>query len=78
MLRLKLISNTQSEAVYNYFPEQGKEYGTISISIATGEQDVRKLAPGDEHRRYLSHAVTRTEKYFAEKIFPDSDVVAWY
>ena len=78
MLRLELISNTRSEVVYKYFPEQKEEYGTISINMVTGEPDIRKLASGDEHRRYLSHAVARIEKYLAEKIFPDSDVVAWY
>lgn len=78
MLRLELISNMQDKAVYNYFPEQKKEYGTIGIHKETGEVEIKKVSANDEHRSYLFHAVSRIEKYFKENIFPEKDVVAWY
>ncbi len=77
MLRLELVSNMQGKVVYKYFPEQKDEYGTVSISTATGETEVEKISPNDVHRRYLLHAVSRIEKYLAEKKFPERDVVAW-
>lgn len=78
MLRLKLVKKVQDEMVYNYFPEQKEEYGTVSISEDTGEMKIRKISPNDAHRRYLFHAVNRIEDYLAEKSFPESDVVAWH
>lgn len=77
MLRLELVGNTQKEVIYNYFPEQGKEYGTVSMNKDTGEFSVVKISANDEFRTYLSHAVSKIKKYSAENIFLEHDVVAW-
>lgn len=78
MLRLELVNNTQNEVIYNYFPEQKEEYGTVSVKKDTGEFSIVKISVNDEHRRYLSHAVSRIEKYSAENNFIENDIVAWY
>lgn len=78
MLLLELAGNMQEKAVYNYFPEGKKEYGTVSVNKSTGELDVEKVSVNDEHKRYLCHAISRIEKYFAENNFQDKDIVAWY
>ncbi len=77
MLWLELVSNTQDEVIYNYFPERESEYGTVSINKATGELDVKKVSANDEYKRYLFHAISRIEKYFKEKNFQEKDTVAW-
>lgn len=78
MLRLELVDNTQSEVTYNYFPEQKEEYGTVSMKKDTGEFSIIKISVNDEHRRYLSHAVSRIEKYAIENNFQKKDTVSWY
>lgn len=78
MLRLELVDNTQCKAIYNYFPEGKEEYGTISINKRTGELEVEKISANDEYKRYLFHARSRIEDFFAENNFMEKDVVAWY
>lgn len=77
MLRLELVENTQEEIVYSYFPEGESEYGTISINKVTGELDIKKTSANDAYKRYLFHAVSRIEKYYAENKFLERDIVAW-
>lgn len=77
MLRLELVSETQKEVIYNYFPEKGNEYGTVSMDKATGEFSVIDLSADDKFHIYLMHAVSRIEKYFAENNFKENDTVAW-
>ncbi len=77
MLLLELAGDMQEEAIYNYFPEGEKEYGTVSINKITGEPDVKKVSVNDEHKRYLFHAISRIEKYFQENKFLEKDTVAW-
>ena len=77
MLRLELVFNSKNEAVYDYFPEGKQESGTVSINKDTGEFAVKKIAVNDNHKRYLSHAISRIEKYFKEKNFREKDTVAW-
>lgn len=77
MLRLELVSNTQEEVIYNYFPEHESEYGTVSINKATGELDVKKVSVNDEYKRYLYHAISTVEMYFKEDSFREKATVAW-
>lgn len=78
MLRLELVDNMQGEIIYNYFPEEKEEYGTISMNKETGQLEIKKISENDSHRRYLFHAMKRIEEYFTEKRFLEKDVVAWY
>ena len=78
MLRLELIGNTSNEVIYNYSPEGKEEYSIVSVSLSTGEPEIRKFSPNDEYSRYLFCAITRIKKYIVEKDFPESDIVAWY
>ncbi len=75
MLRLELISNTLNEVIYNYSPEGKEEYGIVSVSLSTGEPEIRKLSPNDEYIRYLFRAITRIKKYIVEKDF--RRVISW-
>ena len=78
MLRLELARETNTEVVYNYFPEQEKEYGTITISKITGDVLGYETANNDKHRRYLRHAIARIGKYVDTKDYREKDVVGWY
>lgn len=77
MLRLELVSNTQKEVIYNYFPEHDNEYGIVSINKDTGEPSIVKISPNDEFRTYLYHAISTMERYFKEDNFRDKDTIAW-
>lgn len=78
MLRLELDKETNTVVVYNYFPEQEKEYGTVTIDKVTGDIVDTRIAVSDKHNRYLHHAASRIEKFFSEKSYPKEDIVAWY
>ena len=78
MLRLELAQKSNTEVTYNYFPEQEKEYGTITISIITGDVVGYETASNDKHRRYLHHAIARIEKYVGSNDYREKDVVGWY
>ena len=78
MLRLKLIEETDTRAVYGYFPEEEKENGSLSIDKRTGEIQVVEVAKSDTFNRYLHHAVSRVEQYYKNNNYLEIDTVAWY
>lgn len=78
MLLLKLVAEKDSEVVYNYFPEQGEESGSVTVNKKTGEIADAQVASNDLHRRYLHHAVTKIVEFSEKGIFEDEVIVAWY
>lgn len=78
MLRLELIKETRTEVVYNYFPEQENEYGTVTIGKSSGEVIDAKISSNDTHHRYLHHAVSRIGGYIEDGIYMQNEVVAWH
>lgn len=78
MLRLKLIEETNSKVVYDYFPEQEDEFGTVTLNKLTGEIIDVKIASNDEHERYMHHAVSKVIDLFKNGSYSKEVVVAWY
>ena len=78
MLLLKLVNETDSEVVYNYFPEKAEVNGSVTISKITGEIIGAQIADNDSHRRYLHHAVSKVIEFYENAEYKNEIVVAWY
>lgn len=78
MLILKLSNETATEATYNYYPEGKEEYGVLIVDKNNGDISVKSIAPGDEFRRYLGHAVPKLEELFKKNSYESKILVAWY
>lgn len=78
MLRLKLVEETSTKVVYNYFPEQEDNYGTVTLDKSNGEIIDVKIARNDEHKRYMHHAVSKIMEFFANGRYSNEEIVAWY
>ena len=77
MLLLKLVKETSSKVVYNYFPEQKEHFGTVAIDKTTGEVTDVQISINDKHERYMHHALSRIVEFFENGTYKDQDVVAW-
>lgn len=78
MLRLKLIEETSSKVVYNYYPEQEEECGTVTLDKITGKVIDVIIASSDSHQRYMHHAVSKITEFFQNGIYNEEQIVAWY
>lgn len=78
MLILKLVSDSSGKAVFNYFPENKKDYGTLEIDKNTGDINTIKVSESDEFHTYLHKAVSEMTKYFNSGEYKDEITVAWY
>lgn len=78
MLLLKLVEETSSKVVYDYFPEQKENFGTITIDKITGEVTDVKVSSNDLHERYMHHAVSRIIEFFKNGTYNKEDIIAWY
>ena len=78
MLQLVLINETSREVIYNYLPEQGEVYGTITLNKVTGDVISVKKASNDRFGTYFGHALSRIKKYVTNSCYLERDVVAWY
>lgn len=78
MLLLKLVQETNSVVVYNYFPEQKDDYGTVTLDKCTGEISDVKVSRNDLYERYMHHAVSKVVEFFKNGTYKQEEVVAWY
>lgn len=78
MLLLKLINETDSTVVYNYFPEQKEEFGTVILDKKTGEIIDVEISSNDLHKRYMHHAVSKVCQFFENGVYKKEEIVAWY
>ena len=78
MLKLILIRATDNSFIYHYFPEAKSVYGILSISTATGEFEIIKVAENDAHRRYLGHAISELRKFHKSSTYCKKSTVTWY
>ena len=78
MLILKLVKITNNVVVYNYFPENAEDYGTIELDLVSKEFTLIKRADKCKQTMYLMHACQRLLKMLDENDFSDTRVVAWY
>ncbi|MGN0348230.1 MAG: hypothetical protein ACI4DR_01705 [Roseburia sp.] len=75
---MKLVEETSTKVIYNYFPEQEDNCGTVTLDKFNGEIIDAKIACNDEHKRYMHHAVSRIIEFFKNGTYKMEDVVAWY
>ena len=78
MLILKLVKINNNVVVYNYFPENAEDYGTIELDLVS--KDVRLVKRADKYKQtmYLMHAYQGILRMLEENDFLDTRVVAWY
>ena len=78
MLILKLVKINNNVVVYNYFPENAEDYGTIELDLVS--KDVRLVKRADKYKQtmYLMHAYQGLLRMLDENDFLDTRVVAWY
>lgn len=78
MLVLKLVSKDEKRVTYDYYPENEKVSGRITIRIDDCEILYAKKSEYDQDTsNYLGHAIYRIEKYIKNNEFPENDLVAW-
>ena len=78
MLLLKLVKINNNVVVYNYFPENSEDYGTIDLDLVS--KDVRLIKRAEKYKQsmYLMHAYQGLLRMLDENDFSDTRVVAWY
>ncbi|WP_239762397.1 hypothetical protein [Mammaliicoccus sp. I-M35] len=78
MLDLKLVSKDEKNVTYDYYPNDQKVSGRITIRIDDCEILYAKKSEYDQDTsNYLGHAIYRIEKYIKNNEFPETDLVAW-
>ncbi|MCD8798864.1 MULTISPECIES: hypothetical protein [Mammaliicoccus] len=78
MLVLILVRKDEKSVTYDYYPENEKVSGRITIRIDDCEILYAKNTEYDEGtNNYLGHAIYRIEKYIKNNEFPETDLVAW-
>ncbi|MCD8872981.1 hypothetical protein K2V74_01435 [Mammaliicoccus sciuri] len=78
MLVLKLVSKDEKSVTYDYYPNDQKVSGRITIRIDDCEILYAKKSEYDQDTsNYLGHAIYRIEKYIKNNEFPETDLVAW-
>ncbi|MBN4908800.1 hypothetical protein IDG46_02350 [Staphylococcus sp. EG-SA-13] len=78
MLDLKLVSKDERSVTYDYYPNDQKVSGRITIRIDDCEILYAKKSEYDQDTsNYLGHAIYRIEKYIKNNEFPENDLVAW-
>lgn len=78
MLDLKLVSKDEKSVTYDYYPNDQKVSGRITIRIDDCEILYAKKSEYDQDTsNYLGHAIYRIKKYIKNNEFPETDLVAW-
>ena len=78
MLLLKLIKINNNVVVYNYFPENTEDYGTIEFDLRSREARLIKRADKSQQTMYVMHADQGLLRMLDENDFSDTRIVAWY
>lgn len=78
MLQLKLVENTNTKVVYNYFPEKKDLGGTISLDKSNSEVLDVTIAENDVHDIYMHHAVSKITEFIENNNYPEEETVVWY
>ena len=78
MLRLKLDKTLDGKIVFNYYPEDKEEFGTITVDEKNGEIQILNQANNDEFGDYKVHAISKIREYIKNKEYQLDTIVAWY
>lgn len=78
MLILKQKAIIERIVIYDYFPEDKSDYGTIELNIDTGELKLVKKTEIYTQSIYLVHAYQALLRMRDEEDLTEYRVVAWY
>lgn len=78
VLDLKLISKEKKSVTYDYYPENQKVSGRITIGIDDLEiLHVKKSEYDEDTSKYIGHAIHRVTENIKNNKFPEIELVAW-
>ncbi|WP_425254831.1 hypothetical protein [Mammaliicoccus sciuri] len=78
MLVLILVRKDEKSVTYDYYPNNEKVSGRITISIDDCEVLFAKNTEYDEGtNNFLGHAIYRVTENIKNNEFPETDLVAW-
>lgn len=78
MLILKQKAIIERTVIYDYFPEDKSDYGTIELNIDTGELKLVKKTEIYTQSIYLMHAYQALMRMRDEEDLFEYRIVAWY
>ncbi len=79
MLRLKNIRKNNGAIQADYFPENAKEQGFLSVDCNTGEILDSEITSYDEpFNGYLAHAAQALARIAKADTVPEEQLVMWY
>lgn len=78
MLTLQLIEKNDSKIIYDFFPEDRDQHGSIEVDPNNGSVSVIKNAENDELGNYARHAISKVIELYESGDYPSSATVAWY
>lgn len=79
VVTLRLIEITSDRVMYEYFPEDKKEYpGIVALDLETKKRLFLKDSVKDFGKLYAGHALRRIEEYNSNGEFKKDGLVAWY
>lgn len=78
MLLLKLNKINDEVVIYDYYPENKEDYGTIELDLNSKEARLIKQADKHKQSMYLMHAYQGLLRMQDENDFSETRVVAWY
>lgn len=77
MLKFIIIEENSKEVIYEYYPEDGVNSGTISVTKKTGEMRIIKLAINDKHQRYALKLLKKIREFQSNDSYKKEGIVAW-
>ena len=78
MLRYKLYNTDGNFVFYRYYPQGGKDFGTVSINTKTGETAIITPSEDDAGKRYAFKMAKRLKEFFNDNSYKDNGIIAWY
>ena len=78
MLKYKLVEETPSNVVYEYFPEGDTKFGVVSFDKKSNANSIVTLAPQDRHRRYAQKLFSKIKEFANNDSFDKEGMIAWY
>ncbi len=77
MLTFKREKINDREVTYRYYPENGKEYGRITMSL-DAELLNKECSKEDTFEWYAGHMMSKMRDMIANSDFQEDGMIAWY
>ena len=78
MLKYLLKEETNESVVYDYFPENGETFGTVSYNKKSNECGIVTLSENDKHQRYALKMFSQIREFASKKSYLKEGIIAWY